>query len=216
MCYHMRTSLHDLRTQMSRLPQERRSMLSKVEKRIALLEHHIQQIDEMTECQRAVRDSMAEECQRTRDLVRVGRAPLSAIRRLPAEVITEISRHTIEMTPPKGWVSGATNESIHWEFQHRESIELVSMRRRDALLSHRKPWSNNIIIRDVSIFWSFICERGHRSFPGPRAERMAGKQKHRYFCPTTSLFHSAPIIAPKRSSSTPRRVRSSIQSHIQY
>ncbi|KAK0188072.1 hypothetical protein F5146DRAFT_740990 [Armillaria mellea] len=133
------------------------SMLSKAERRIALLERHIQQIDEMTERQRAVRESMAEECQQMRDLVRVRRAPLSAIRRLPAEVLTEIFRHTIEITPPKRWISGPANESNLWEFQHKESplwsIELVSRRWRDALLSHGKLWSN-IIIQDVSKFKS--------------------------------------------------------------
>ncbi|KAK0221748.1 hypothetical protein IW262DRAFT_925630 [Armillaria fumosa] len=131
------------------------SMLSKAERRIALLERRIQQIDEMTERQRAFRDSMAEECQRTRDLVRVRRAPLSAIRRLPAEVLTEIFRHTIEITPPKRWISNTG--SSHWEFQHKESplwsIELVSRRWRDALLSHGKLWSD-IIIQDVSTFKS--------------------------------------------------------------
>ncbi|KAK0504112.1 hypothetical protein EDD18DRAFT_1132100 [Armillaria luteobubalina] len=133
------------------------SMLSKAERRIALLERHIQQIDEMTDRQRAVRESMAEECQRMRDLVRVRRAPLSAIRRLPAEVLTEIFCHTIEVAPPKRWVPGPANELGHWEFQHKESplwsIELVSRRWRDALLSHGKLWSN-IIVQDVSKFKS--------------------------------------------------------------
>ncbi|KAK0487550.1 hypothetical protein IW261DRAFT_625920 [Armillaria novae-zelandiae] len=133
------------------------SMLSKAERRIALLERHIQHIDEMTERQRAVRESMAEESQRMRDLVRVKRAPLSAIRRLPAEVLTEIFHHTTEITPPKHWMSGPANEPSHWEFHHKESplwsIELVSRRWRDALLSHGKLWSN-IIIQDVSRFRS--------------------------------------------------------------
>ncbi|KAK0201763.1 hypothetical protein DFS33DRAFT_1017707 [Desarmillaria ectypa] len=131
------------------------SMLSKAEKRIALLESHIQQLDEMTERQRAVRESMAEECKRIRDLVRIRRAPLSAIRRLPAEILTEIFRHIVEITPPKRWISA--NDSSHWEFQHKESplwsIELVSRRWRDALLSHGELWSY-IIIQDVSNFKS--------------------------------------------------------------
>ncbi len=76
-------------------------MLSKAEKHIAQLEHHIQQIDEMTECQRVVRELMSEECQRMRDLVQVRQAPLSTIRCLPAEVLTKIFCHTIEITPPK-------------------------------------------------------------------------------------------------------------------
>ncbi|KAK0221754.1 hypothetical protein IW262DRAFT_1296409 [Armillaria fumosa] len=122
------------------------SMLSKAEKRIVLLERHIQQIDEMTERQGSVGNRWHRNAS--------GRETW----RLLAEVITEISRHTIEITPPKGWVSSATNESTHWEFQHRESIKLVSMWWRDALLSHRKLWSN-IIIQDVSTFKSGTLPR---------------------------------------------------------
>ncbi len=79
--------------------------------------------------------------------------PLSTIRCLPAEVLTEIFCHTIEITPPKCWISA--NDSGHWEFQHKESpfwsIELVSRQWRDALLLHEKLWSY-IIIQDVSNF----------------------------------------------------------------
>ncbi|KAK0504102.1 hypothetical protein EDD18DRAFT_1326901 [Armillaria luteobubalina] len=114
---------------------------------------------------------MAEECQRMRDLVQVRRAPLSAIRRLPPEVLTEIFRHTIKVTPPKRWISGPANELGHWEFQHKESplwsIELVSRRWRDALLSHGKLWSN-IIVQDVSKFKSTTPQELTRedSIPG--------------------------------------------------
>ncbi|KAG7440810.1 uncharacterized protein BT62DRAFT_561271 [Guyanagaster necrorhizus] len=90
-----------------------------------------------------------------RELVRVRREPLSAIRRLPAEVLTEIFRYTVEIMPPKRWISA--NDSSHWEFQHKESplwsIELVSRRWREALLSHGKLWSF-IIIQDVLNFKS--------------------------------------------------------------